>query len=96
MNERLSRRAFLASSLGGFALTACGRKSPAGSQPWTGGIVGASHAFGHLLRQAANGSSAAVEKADVLVVGGGMAGLIAAFRLKQAGRNVLVIELNVV
>ena len=42
MNNRLSRRAFLASGLGGFALTACERKSSTDAQPWTGGIVGAS------------------------------------------------------
>ncbi len=94
MNDRLSRRAFLATGLGGLALTACGGKSSPDSQPWTGSIVGASHSFGHLLRQATSGSPASVEKADVVVAGGGMAGLIAAFRLKQAGRNVLVVELE--
>jgi predicted NAD/FAD-dependent oxidoreductase len=95
MNDRLSRRAFLAGSLaGGFALTACGRKSTDDTPGWTGGIVGASHAFGHLLRQATGGSPATEEQADIVIAGGGMAGLIAAFRLKQTGRRVLVVELE--
>ncbi len=88
MNERLSRRAFLAGSL---ALGAC---RPSSSTSWTGGIVGASHDFGHLLRQAPRAATATAEKADVVIVGGGMAGLIAALRLKQGGRDVKVIELE--
>jgi phytoene dehydrogenase-like protein len=33
-----------------------------------------------------------VRKADVAVVGAGLAGLVAARRLKQSGKNVLVLE----
>ncbi|MEO5716111.1 MAG: FAD-dependent oxidoreductase [Luteolibacter sp.] len=89
MNRPFSRRAFLAGSL---ALTAC-RPSFA-SRTWPGGIAGASHSFGHLLREAPRAAAATAEIADVVVVGGGMSGLIAALRLKQAGRKVQVIELE--
>ncbi|BCU77043.1 FAD-dependent oxidoreductase [Luteolibacter sp. LG18] len=92
MNNRFSRRAFLAGSL---ALGACGRSSrTSGGNGWTGGIVGASHQTGHLLRQAMTGPPVQAETADVIVAGGGMSGLIAALRLKQAGRRVKVIELD--
>jgi len=89
MNERFSRRAFLAGSL---ALGACGKlgRSPS----WTGGMVGASHQVGHLLRSGTTMAPSQTDTADVIVVGGGMAGLIAALRLKQAGRQVVVIELE--
>jgi len=63
---------------------------------WTGGIVGASHQTGHLLRDRslAIATATATEKADVIVVGGGMSGLIAALRIQQRGRRVLVLELE--
>jgi hypothetical protein len=89
MSDRISRRVFLAGSL---ALSSCRKITSAPS--WTGGIVGASHEVGHLLRKGKEGSSALAEPADVIVVGGGIAGLIAALRLKQAGRSVRVIELE--
>ncbi|MFD0892664.1 FAD-dependent oxidoreductase [Luteolibacter ambystomatis] len=92
MNDRISRRVFLAGSL---TLGACGRTTRAGGdRGWTGGIVGASHQTGHLLRQGMTGPPVQAETADVIVAGGGMSGLIAALRLKQAGRRVKVIELE--
>ncbi|MDB6077903.1 MAG: twin-arginine translocation pathway signal [Akkermansiaceae bacterium] len=95
MNERMriTRRTFLAGSL---ALSACGRRTDAivGEGAWSGGIVGASHNVGHLLWKAREAATVAADKADVIVVGGGMSGLIAAHRLKQAGRKVRVIELE--
>lgn len=89
MNEPISRRVFLAGSL---ALGACRPRIMA--RTWTGDIVGASHSFGHLLREAPKAATVQAETADVVIVGGGMAGLIAALRLKQAGRGVIVLELE--
>lgn len=83
----LTRRGFLGT---GLALGGC---RPAGRR-WSGGIVGVSHGVGHLLRDRAFVAPAATESADVIVVGGGMSGLIAAWRLQQGGRRVLVLELE--
>lgn len=89
-----SRRSFLASTLAvPLAFDAC-RRNSSSAQPWTGGIVGASHRIGHLLRSANHGPATIPESADVVVVGGGIAGLIAALRLKQADRKVLILELE--
>lgn len=82
-----TRRGFLGT---GLALGGCRPTA----RRWTGGIVGASHGVGHLLRDRSFVSPAATEPADVLVVGGGMSGLIAAWRLQQGGRRVLVLELE--
>jgi len=74
-------------------------------QPITGRIVGNSHATGHLLRR--HGSphrgrppSAArpprrgpTTRTDVVVVGGGVSGLSAAWRLRDTGLEVQVLEL---
>jgi len=89
MSEPISRRLFMAGSL---ALTACRRGGS--TTAWTGGIVGASHKVGHLLRKSSEAAAIAGEAADVIVVGGGMSGLIAALRLKQAGRSVILLELE--
>jgi glycine/D-amino acid oxidase-like deaminating enzyme len=83
----VSRRAFLGA---GLAAGACRPGRPR----WTGGIVGASHQVGHLLRDRSFATPEAAGSADVIVVGGGMSGLIAAWRLQQAGRRVLVLELE--
>lgn len=86
-----TRRGFLAA---GLALASCQPRRS--TRRWTGGIVGASHQAGHVLREASMSfaAPASTEKADVIVVGGGMSGLIAAWRLQQAGRRPLVLELE--
>ena len=85
--SRLTRRAVLGA---GLTLAGC---RPA-RRPWTGGMVGPSHAVGHLLRDATFATPAVSKSADIVVVGGGMSGLIAAWRLTQAGRRVRLLELE--
>jgi hypothetical protein len=61
-----------------------------------GSIVGASHKVGHRLRQAAGQRpGGARRKVKVLVAGGGVAGLTAAWRLRHAGvEDFLILELE--
>jgi phytoene dehydrogenase-like protein len=87
----VDRRAFLSSVAAGWLVhTALPARAPLG-----GRIVGAAHAAGHLLRGGALPSPRGpVERADVVIVGGGVSGLSAAWRLAPAGLDVLVIELE--
>lgn len=76
----LTRREVLASLLGLPALTmlpaaCCQRPVPAGE------IVGADVALGHLLRSPVERQPASTEHVDVLIVGAGIAGLSAGWRL---------------
>lgn len=61
-----------------------------------GRIVGASHERGHWLRDGAPASKGGARESscDVLVVGGGIAGLSAAWRLAPLGLDVVVAELE--
>src|SRR5687768_10782829 len=78
----LSRRELLATFLGASAgaLTGCGSR-----KEYEGGIVGASDAFGHRLRDAVAAAPQSWTDVDVVIVGGGIAGLAAAWRLKASG-----------
>jgi hypothetical protein len=89
----LSRRELLTAFLGApFAALACRERAP--SLP-PGALVGASHEFGHLLRGAAPSRPAEWESHDVVIVGAGVAGLAAAWRLARAGvRDVVMLELE--
>jgi hypothetical protein len=86
-----SRRAFLAALAAGWA----GEALASHAARFRGGIVGASHAAGHLLRGPhARGPVRARTRADVVIVGGGVAGLSAAWRLAGAGLDIRVLELE--
>ncbi|EYF04812.1 FAD-dependent oxidoreductase [Chondromyces apiculatus] len=92
----MDRRAFLSALGTGWLVQTAGEHPPR----IAGQVVGASHAAGHLLRGGAPVVSSAVvravvqEKADVVIVGGGVSGLSAAWRLAPAGLDVAVLELE--
>lgn len=89
----LNRRDLLAAFLGApFAATAC-REKPVALPP--GELIGASDAIGHRLRGGAFPQPSRWETREVVIAGGGVAGLSAAWRLANAGlRDVLLFELE--
>ena len=89
----LSRRDLLAAFLGApFAALAC-REKPLALPP--GELAGASDTIGHRLRGGAFPQPSRWETREVVIAGGGVAGLSAAWRLANAGmRDVLLFELE--
>jgi hypothetical protein len=89
----LTRRDVLAAFLGApFAAIACRERVP---QLPPGELVGASHQVGHRLRQGPLPQPSRWESHDVVIVGGGIAGLAARWRLAAAGvRDVALFELE--
>ncbi len=86
-----SRRDFLTGTLGGWLAN---QVAPERGRI-EGRIVGASHAVGHLLVQGGpSASPVSTETCDVLVVGGGISGLSAAWRLGHESLDVRVIDLE--
>src|SRR5919206_534478 len=90
-----TRRELLAAFLGApFALAAChtrGRETPLPE----GVIVGASDRVGHALRDGLRPEPEAWESAGVVIVGGGVAGLAAAWRFLRAGfEDFVLLELE--
>jgi hypothetical protein len=92
----MNRRELLASFLGmPFVLSSgCGLSTP--RLPAEGGFVGTSHEAGHKLRDGYRPAPTkdAWSTADVVIVGGGVAGLSAARKLKQAGVDFVLLELE--
>jgi monoamine oxidase len=74
----VTRRSFVAAA----ALAACGTDPNAA---WSGGWVGDAASRGHRLRDGAALSPTTRHRTDVLIVGGGIAGLAAARALRRAG-----------
>ncbi|HEX8116604.1 MAG TPA: NAD(P)-binding protein, partial [Pyrinomonadaceae bacterium] len=96
MNRRgLTRRELLAAFLGApFALAACGRREAAPPLP-EGEVVGASDGIGHLIRDGLRPEPESWERAGVCIVGGGVAGLAAAWRFLRAGfEDFVLLELE--
>lgn len=90
----LTRRDLLAAFLGApFAALAC-RREPRLELP-PGEIVGASDRIGHRLRVERHEIPRDWTTHDIVIVGAGVAGLAAAWRLAQAGRHdVVILELE--
>lgn len=90
LSRQLSRRDLLAAYLGApFAAMACRGERPLPLPP--GELVGASHTLGHRLRDTPPPRPTQWESHDVVIVGAGVAGLAAAWRL---GGKTLVLELE--
>jgi hypothetical protein len=91
----INRRELLAAFLGvPFALTACrNEQTPPLPQ---GEIIGASDVFGHRIRDRVNVTVPSDGWTDIpiVIVGGGVAGLTAAWHLKKSGINFTLIELE--
>lgn len=88
-----SRRAVLQATAAGWLLSQLGE--PPKKLP--GMLVGASHATGHVLRGPSPEDGLGKgpdETCDVVIVGAGVAGLSAAWRLQPAGLDVRVLELE--
>ncbi|MFY1831555.1 FAD-dependent oxidoreductase [Myxococcus fulvus] len=89
----LTRRELIAAFLGSAVASACKREAP--RAPILGAVVDRAVEVGHKLRGGPLPSAQTVEPVDVLVVGGGIAGLSAAWRLMGAGvKDVRVVELE--
>jgi protoporphyrinogen oxidase len=90
-----TRRELLAAFLGApFALAACRARGRAEPLP-EGSIVGASDRIGHALRDGLRPEPEAWESAGVCIVGGGVAGLAAAWRFLRAGfEDFVLLELE--
>src|SRR5215218_2686383 len=91
----MTRRELLAAFLGApFALAACGGREVAPPLP-EGEVVGASDGVGHLIRDGLRPEPEAWERAGVVIVGGGVAGLAAAWRFLRAGfEDFVLLELE--
>jgi hypothetical protein len=89
----LTRRDLLATFLGAPAVLAAGCSQAVTPLPPEGSIVGASAAIGHRLRDGFRPVPAADrwQSVGVVIVGGGIAGLSAAWRLRRAGFNDFVV-----
>ena len=95
--HNFTRREVLAAFLGApFALAACRSRRGAPALP-EGEIVGVSDGIGHLIRDGLRPEPESWERAGVVIVGGGVAGLAAAWRLMRAGvEDFVLLELELV
>ena len=92
----ITRRTVLAGL--GATMLGCGRRPTAALPPLPGRILGHERAeAGHRIRQPLPGRPIGDERVDVVVIGAGVAGLSAAWRLGRAGvTSVLLLELDAV
>jgi monoamine oxidase len=90
----LTRRELLLALLGPAAAAAC-RRAGAPRLPFEGAVAGADDRTGHLVRAGFRPEPHLVTRVPVVIVGGGVAGLSAAWRLSRAGlEGYRVLELD--
>ncbi len=84
---KLTRREILLGSVAGLGALTAGRFLPAAltSPIITGGIVGANASLGHKLRSGGFPTITSTISHDVVIIGGGIAGLAAAYQLNKQG-----------
>ncbi len=83
---KTTRRRFIAGAIATAALAGCQRP-----RSFAGGIVGGAAAAGHRLRDGGFPPAAETTRAEVVVIGGGIAGLAAARQLQRSGVKELVL-----
>src|SRR5262245_42247880 len=83
----MNRRQFLISSAGTIGASFYSCKSGSKGAAFNGEILGPSQNVGHLLRGNQIPRPSSERKVPVIIVGGGMAGLSAGWKLKKAGFN---------
>jgi hypothetical protein len=89
----MRRRDFLAATASAAALAACGSKAAPPLPP--GMLTGANEALGHRLRQPDFPPPTETRRVTVAIVGGGIAGLSAAWKLaRSGGDDFLLLELE--
>lgn len=99
-NSDVSRRQFLKYSAVGAGATVAGLtglelNGIARHRTIPGRIVGSAHKSGHLLRQGSFPKPDRIERRDCVIVGGGIAGLSAAWRLNKSGfKDFVLLELE--
>jgi len=93
----MKRRRFLLGSAGAAASLALARCRAGGdtARAFGGRIVGASDAVGHLLRDGGPPAPTSERRVPVIIIGGGIAGLSAGWKLRKAGFTAFeIIELE--
>src|SRR3984957_16595578 len=99
---RAKRRQMLLGAAAGVAVGGTARNGQAVSWPWStdassavpGALLGADAVLGHRLRTGDFPEPSSVDHHDVVIVGGGIAGLSAAWRLDHLGIDFTLVELE--
>ncbi len=93
-DQSLTRRQFLAGAAGLLAFSSCRRSFDSVSEI-SGEIIGASHKLGHLLKSSSFPSPVKTERTTVVIIGGGISGLSAGWKLLRSGvKDFVILDLE--